>query len=90
MTESLLQWALDATHYHDHPTLPARKRALLADLNRACGTAYKLTHLNAWLAGRKKLPGPAWRYLAAEHIRMTLLDRPCDAIDIIEMLGLRP
>lgn len=90
MTAPLLQWALDTTPYHDYPTLPERKRALLAELNRACGTAYKLTHFNAWLAGSKRLPGPAWRHLAAEYVEMELFDRPITALDIIKTLDLRP
>lgn len=90
MTAPLLQWALDTQPREDYPTLPARKRALLAELNRACGTAYKEPHLNSWLAGRKKLPGPAWRYLAAEYIELILQDTPGAGAVIIDMLELHP
>lgn len=89
MSRALLQWALDNQPQEDYPTFPARKRALLAELNRACGTRYAETHLNCWLAGTKKLPGPAWRHLAAEYVEMVAFDRPRDAQEIIEMLGFR-
>lgn len=85
---ALLQWALDTQPQEDYPTPAMRKRALLAELNGALGTAYKEPHLNNWIAGRKTTPVGVWRILAAQYIKQTVSAPPIDADVIIETLGL--
>lgn len=56
MSNDLLAWGVDTMPHEDYPTMPARKRAFLCEINRFCNTQYTEQHLNSWLAERKPLP----------------------------------
>jgi len=86
---SLLDWGINAHILEDTPTNISRKRALLAELNRHCGTNYSEQHLNSWYAGRKKTPEPVWRYLCWNLIECELgYDQPELAGELLRLMGL--